>query len=79
MCVDIAYNVFEREVLSRAETASTGVRANAAHGQTSIARSPGYLHGRDAGGARCAAPRLRADLRRPRSFTYRPDVPGAVT
>jgi uncharacterized membrane protein len=63
VCIDIAYNVFERDVLARAEIAHLSERA--ADRPAAIAHRVGDLHDRDPGGVRCATARRRVDLRRP--------------
>ena len=61
VCVDIAYNIFEREVCRRERHAI--VRACTAHGQTPIACCPRELHYRHAGCLCRTAPRFRSNLR----------------
>ena len=53
VCIDIAYNVFERQVLARAD-ATRGVRAYAPYGEAPITRCACKLHDRYAG---CASSR----------------------
>ena len=64
VCIDIAYNVFEREVLAR-RGRHASVRAYPSHGETPITRCPCDFHDRDADCIRRAARRLRSDMRRP--------------
>ena len=63
VCIDVAYNVFEREICST-RTAGTSP-TYAPHGEAPITRCPRDFRHRDAGRGRGAASRLRADLRRP--------------
>jgi uncharacterized membrane protein len=63
VCIDVAYNFFEREVLTR--TDSTQVkRAHAAHGAAPIHHCSCELYGGYAGGIRCATRGLCSDMRR---------------
>ena len=64
VCIDIAYNIFEREVLARADVTQVS-RAHTAYGEAPITRRPCELYHRDAGCVRRAALGLRSDLRRP--------------
>jgi uncharacterized membrane protein len=63
VCIDIAYSVFEREVLAHAD-ATPGMRAHATYRQTPITRCPCDFHDRYAGCIHRAAHRLRSDMRR---------------
>src|SRR5438477_6048547 len=59
VCIDIAYNVFERRVLARAD--ATQVSERTAPSEAPITRGSCELHHRDAGCVRRAACWLRSD------------------
>jgi uncharacterized membrane protein len=63
VCIDIAYNVLARCTRPRGRDSS--VRAYASHGEASINRCPGDFHDSHVDCVRCAASRLRSDMRRP--------------
>ena len=63
VCVDIAYNFFERDVLAGVDAARIPERARRVS-RRSIAHRAGDLHGGDARRMDRAARRLRSDLRR---------------
>ena len=63
VCVDIACNVFERDVLTHAD-GMQGIRRCSAYGQAPITACPRGLHDRYAAGVHRAATRLRSDLLR---------------
>lgn len=64
VCIDIAYNIFEREILARADV-KQGVRSYTTYSQTPVADCPRKLYHRHAGCIRCAAPRFWPDMLRP--------------
>lgn len=64
VCIDIAYNAFERGVLAQAD-ATPSVRACASHGEASITRCPCDFHDSHGDCVHRAASRLRSDMRRP--------------
>ena len=64
VCIDIAYNVFEREVLAHADATQVSERTRRMARRRSLVVLA-MLHDRYAGCVRRAAPRLRSDMRRP--------------
>jgi TMEM175 potassium channel family protein len=63
VCIDIAYNVFEREVLVRADATLVSKRTRRMARWRSLG-CPFDFHGRHAYCIRRASPRLRSDMRR---------------
>ena len=64
VCIDIAYNVFERDVLAQAD--ATQVSERTRHmSEASITRCPCDFHDSHVDCVRRAASRLRSDMRRP--------------
>src|SRR5213082_2017379 len=64
VCIDIAYNVFERRVLARADATQVSERTRRL-ARRRFTRGSCELHHRDAGCVRRAACWLRSDMRRP--------------
>ena len=62
VCIDIAYNVFERQVLAHAD--ANQMRAYPTRGPTTITHCPSELRDRDLGRIRCASGGVRSDMRR---------------
>lgn len=62
VCIDIAYNLFEREVLIHAEATQVSDRTRR---EAPITRCSGELYDRHAGCVGRAPRRLRSDMRRP--------------
>jgi uncharacterized membrane protein len=63
VCIDIAYNLFEREVLARTDATQVSARTQ----RMARRRSVTVLHDRCAGCAHRAEPQLRSDMRGPDS------------
>ena len=77
VCIDIAYNVFEHEILARANAMQVSEETRRFARRRSLGVL-GELHDRYAGRLRRAARRVRSDMRRPDSSFAAQTPPLAV-